>query len=320
MTGPAAPRGPEPRGPEQLGPERTPSAGRPGQGAARRAARALRRVPGVVTASMILLLGVVALVVLPVAPDALTQDILLGTTPAGTPGHPLGTDVLGRDVLALTLAGARSAVVGPVVIALGSMLIGVLLGTLAGYRGGWVDAVVSRYVDLTLAMPALLLAIVVAGVVGGGYWITVLVLVVLFSPGDVRLVRSAVLQHAHRPYIESTKVLGLPAWRVMARHILPNVRPLILTNMFLNVAYALVSMSGLSYLGLGVPPGAADWGRQLADGRDVLFDNPAASVVPGLAIILTATAVNLVGDWLAERFESGAFGASAGDIETEVRA
>ncbi len=283
-----------------------------------RATRALRRLPGVVAVSALVLLAVVVLVVLPVAQGALAQDITLGATPAGTPGHVLGTDSLGRDVLALTLAGARSAVVGPVVVALGSMLIGVVLGTLAGYRGGWVDAVVSRYVDLTLAMPALLLAIVVAGVVGGGYWVTVAVLVVLFSPGDTRLVRSAVLQHAHRPYIESTRVLGLPAWRVMTRHILPNVRPLVLTNLFLNVAYALVSMSGLSYLGLGVAPGDADWGRQLADGRAILFDNPAASVVPGLAIIVTATAVNLVGDWLAERFEHGDLG--VGEIETEVRA
>jgi len=270
-----------------------------------RAARRLRHVPGSVAVSALVLLAAAILVVLPVAPHALDQDVLLGTTPAGTPGHPFGTDSLGRDVLALTLAGARSAIVGPVVVALGSMLLGVLLGSLAGYRGGWVDAVVSRYVDLTLAMPALLLAIVVAGVVGGGYWITVLVLVVLFSPSDIRIVRGAVLQHAHRPYIESTRVLGLPAWRVMMRHILPNVRPLVLTTMFLNIAYALVSMSGLTYLGLGVSPGAADWGLQLSDGRDLLYSNPAASVVPGLAIILVATAVNLVGDHLSERLEQG---------------
>lgn len=270
-----------------------------------RAVRRLRRVPGSVIVSVLILAAVAVLVIFPVAPHALDQDILLGTTPAGTPGHPLGTDSLGRDVLALTLAGARSALVGPIVVALGSMLLGIVLGSLAGYRGGWIDAVVSRYVDLTLAMPALLLAIVVAGVVGGGYWITVLVLIVLFSPSDIRIVRGAVLQHAHRPYIESTRVLGLPAWRVMWRHILPNVRPLVLTTMFLNVAYALVSMSGLTYLGLGVSPGAADWGLQLSDGRDLLYTNPAASVVPGLALILVATAVNLVGDYLSERLELG---------------
>jgi len=279
---------------------------RPEPSRARRAVRAARRVPGVVTASVVVLAGVAVLVVLPLAHgSALDQDIVLGTTPAGTPGHPLGTDALGRDVLALTLAGARSAVLGPLVVALGSMLLGALLGTLAGYREGAVDAVVSRYVDLTLAMPALLLAIVVAGVVGGGYWVTVLVLVVLFSPGDVRLVRTAVLQQKHRPYIEATRVLGLSGPRVMARHVFPNVRPLLLTSFFLNIAYAIVAMSGLSFLGLGVSAGAADWGRQLADGREILYDNPAASVVPGLAIIVVATAVNVVGDWLSERLDTG---------------
>lgn len=270
-----------------------------------RAARGLRRLPGSVSISTLLLVGVVVLVVVPLAPHALDQDILLGTTPAGAPGHPLGTDSLGRDVLALTLAGAQSAVVGPVVVALGSMILGIVLGSLAGYRGGWIDTAVSRYVDLTLAMPALLLAIVVAGVISGGYWITVAVLIVLFSPSDIRIVRGAVLQHAHRPYIESTRVLGLSTWRVMMRHILPNVRPLVLTTMFLNIAYALVSMSGLTYLGLGVSPGAADWGLQLSDGRDLLYTNPAASVIPGLAIILVATAVNIVGDHLSERLDQG---------------
>jgi peptide/nickel transport system permease protein len=271
----------------------------------RRVIRRIRRVPGTVTLSLAVLAVITAFTVLPRSANALRQDIVLGVTPAGTPGHLLGTDKLGRDVLALTIAGARSAIIGPLGVALGSLALGLLLGVLAGYRGGLVDAVVSRYVDLTLAMPALLLAIVVAGVVGGGYWVTVLVLVVLFSPGDIRLVRSAALQHTHRPYIEATRVLGLPRWRVMAVHLVPNVLPLALTNFFLNVAFAIVSLSSLSYLGLGVAPGAADWGRQLSDGRALLFTNPAVSVAPGLAIILTATAINIVGDWLAAKFVPG---------------
>lgn len=265
--------------------------------------RALRRVPGAVGVSLAILLAAVVLAAL--APllreGALTQDLLLGTTPAGTPGHPLGTDDLGRDIGALTLAGTGSAVVGPVAIALGSMVLGMLFGLTAGYRGGWWDALVSRSADLVLAMPPILMAIVVGGIVGGSYWVTVGVLVVLFAPSDVRMVRGAVLAAKQQPYIEATRVLGLPGRRVMARHLLPNVLPVVLTNVFLNVAFALVAMSSLSYLGLGVAPGAADWGRQLADGRDLLYQNPAAAVVPGLAIIVVATATNLVGDWLADR-------------------
>lgn len=235
-------------------------------------------------------------------PDAMHQDILTGTLPAGSPGHPLGTDELGRDVLAMTVAGAGSALFGPILVALGSMAIGVALGTLAGYERRWIDFVVSRWTDLLLALPVLLAAIVVGGVLGGGYWVTVALLVVLFSPSDIRIVRAGVLEQATRPYIEAATMLSLSRWRIMFRHILPNVANLIVTNVMLNVAFALVAFSSLSFLGVGVDPGTADWGRQLTDNRAIMFDNPAAMIVPAALIILVASAVNIVGDWLGERW------------------
>ena len=231
-------------------------------------------------------------------------DPLLGVTPPGTPGHIFGTDLLGRDILSLSIAGTRSAVVGPIAIALGSMLLGMLLGTMSGYTGGWLDLVLSKWADLLLALPVTLIALVVAGLVGGGYWITVVVLIVLFSPTDIRMMRSAVMTQSTRPYIESAKVLDLSRWRIMFRHILPNVIPIAIATMLLNVAFALVAMSALSFLGLGVGPGEPDWGRQLADGRNLLTDNPAAVVIPGLLIIMTATAINLTGDWIQERYNA----------------
>lgn len=272
-----------------------------------RVVRRLRSLPGAVQAAWVVI-AVLAVMVLAgpwLAPHALAQDVLLGTVPAGSPGHPLGTDALGRDVLALTVAGTRSALVGPLVIALGSMSLGLLLGAPAGYRGGLLDSLVGRWCDLVLALPPILLAIVVAGVIGGGYWVSVAVLVVLFSPSDNRMIRSAVLATRHRPYLEATRVLGLSTPKVLVRHVLPNIAPIALTNVFLDVAFALVAMSSLSYLGVGVAPGAADWGRQLSDGRDLLFSNPAASVVPGVMIIVAAVAANVVGDWLADRFGVG---------------
>jgi peptide/nickel transport system permease protein len=238
------------------------------------------------------------------APDATQQDILTGVTPPGTPGHPFGTDQLGRDIWQLAIAGARSAVVGPIVIALGSMVLGLLLGTLAGYIGGGLDLALSKYADLLLALPTTLIALVVAGLVDGGYWITVLVLLVLFSPTDIRMARGAVISQSTRPYIESARVLGLGRFRIMFRHILPNVLPIAFTTMLLNIAFALVAMSALSFLGFGVGPGTPDWGRQLSDGRDLLGQNWGAIVVPGVLIIVTAAAINLMGDWLQERFES----------------
>jgi peptide/nickel transport system permease protein len=235
-----------------------------------------------------------------VAPGSTQQDILLGVSGPGIAGHPLGTDTLGRDILKLTLGGTPSAIAGPLVIAVGSMLLGLLLGTLAGYRGGPLDAVIARWADLLLALPAVLLAVVVAGIVGGGYWITVAVLIVLFSPSDIRLIRGAVMEQKTQPYIESAKVLRMPAWRIMFRQLLPNVMPVALANVMLNIAFAIVAMSSLSYLGLGVGPGSPDWGRQLSDGQNILAANPAAIVAPGVMIVATATAINIVGDWLYE--------------------
>jgi ABC-type glutathione transport system ATPase component/ABC-type dipeptide/oligopeptide/nickel transport system permease subunit len=265
-----------------------------------------------IVVSAAVMVAALALAAIPDGVFDFSQDIALGSVAPGGAGHPLGSDALGRDVLGLTLAGARSALIGPVAIALGSMLIGLLLGLPAGYLGGWLDAVVSRYVELTLSLPSLLLAIVVAGVSGGSYWVTVALLVVLFSPWDIRLVRAAARQQRSLPYVEATRLLGLSRRRVLARHLLPNVRSIALTNLFLNLGYALVSMSSLSFLGLGVQPGAADWGRQLADGRTCLYQNPAACLVPAAAIVLVASAANLLGDWLERRLALGV-GAQAHD-------
>ncbi len=236
-------------------------------------------------------------------PDADRQDILTGVTPPGTPGHLFGTDQNGRDIAKLAIAGARSALAGPLVIALGSMLLGLLLGTLAGYRGGWVDLFLSKYADLLLALPTTLIALVVAGVVDGGYWVTVAVLTLLFSPTDIRMIRGAVISQASRPYVESARALGLGHRRIMFRHIVPNVLPVAVTTMLLNIAFALVSMSALSFLGLGVGPGVPDWGRQLSDARDLIGRNWGSAVVPGVLIIVTASSINLLGDWVQEQFE-----------------
>ncbi|MFT4281607.1 ABC transporter permease [Microbacterium sp.] len=234
-------------------------------------------------------------------PDAMRQDILASLLPAGSDGHLLGTDELGRDVWAMTVAGAASSIVGPVCVALGSMLFGIVLGTLAGYERGWLDFLIGRWTDLLLALPVLLAAIVVSGVLGGGYGVTVALLIVLFSPSDIRIVRAGVLEQTARPYIEAAQMLSLSRWRVMFRHILPNVSTLIITNVMLNTAFALVAFSSLSFLGVGVAPGTADWGRQLTDNRAIMFDNPAAVILPAVLIILVACAVNVFGDWLGER-------------------
>lgn len=235
------------------------------------------------------------------APDALSLDINNTKLPVGSEGHLLGTDALGRDVLKLLIAGAGSAMIGPVCIALGSLVIGLVLGSTAGWFGGFWDKIVSAYADLTLSMPSMLLAIVAAAIIGGGYWVSVLVMIILYSPFDIRLVRSAVIQQSCKPYIESAKMLNLSAVNILAKHIFPNIAMVVLVNFFLNIAYGLMSMSSLSFLGLGVGPKEADWGRQLSDGRELLSQNPAVSLSAGIVIILTAVSINLIGSYLLER-------------------
>lgn len=235
-------------------------------------------------------------------PDATDQSLLTGMTTPG-PGHPLGTDQLGRDVLQLLVAGARTAVLGALAVAVGSLVMGNLIGVPAGYFGGWRDGLAMRWADLMFSLPALLVAIVVTGVLGGGFILAVLVLVVLFSPGDTRLSRAAVLDQRHRPYVEAARLLDLSPSRIMARHVWPNVIPVVTSNAFLNFAFALVALASLSFLGLGVEPGSPDWGRTLADNRSQLLGNPWAALAPALAIIATAVAVTIVGDWVHERLE-----------------
>lgn len=273
------------------------------QAASRKASRKSRKIPGSVFISLSLIVFFALLVIVGpfIAPNATMHDLATGTTTAGTPGHIFGTDTVGRDVLALAIAGARSSLLGPLIIAVGSMFIGVVLGTFAAYSGGWRDNLISRICEILLSLPVTLLAIVVAGVIGAGYWITVGLLVVLFAPSDVRNIRAATLHELPRPYIESTFMLGLSTPRILFGHILPNLYPIVRANLLTNIAFALVSMSGLSYLGFGVQADAADWGRQLSDGRDLLYVNPAAVIVPGILIILAATAINIAGDWWAER-------------------
>jgi peptide/nickel transport system permease protein len=262
------------------------------------------RLPSPVLVLSFVVVGIVAVCAIfgsAIAPHDPAAQNLLGSLSPPSREHWLGTDDLGRDIFSRTIAGARTAVVGPLIVALGAMLIGNVLGLWAGYRGGWVDSTIMRGADLVYALPALLVAIVVVGVLGGGYFLAVGLLVLLYAPFDTRIVRGATLEQRSRPYVEAARTLGLPRRRIMFGHIWPNVLPVAVANATLAFAFALVSLASLSFLGLGVGPGTADWGRMLSESRLLLFDNPAAALAPGIAIVITAASVNVIGDWLFER-------------------
>ena len=236
-----------------------------------------------------------------VAPDSpFTQRLEVGDTPPSAE-FLAGTDLLGRDVLSRVIYGAWTALVGPIVVAVGAWMIATVLGLVSGYLGGMVDSAIMRWVDFMLALPAPLIAIVVVGVVGGGYWTAVIVLIILFTAPDTRIVRSAVLEQRPQPYIDAARALGISKTRILFVHILPNVLPIILAYVVLDFAFALVNLAGLSFLGLGVEPGTPDWGRMLFENRTILFTNPVALLLPAAMVILTAVSMNLIGDWLFER-------------------
>jgi peptide/nickel transport system permease protein len=231
--------------------------------------------------------------------NPLQQNLGLGLSgPVGS--HPLGTDELGRDVFSRVIAGARDAVVGPLLITIGVTLIGTMLGLLAGYRGGKVDSLIMRWVDLTWSLPGLLVVIVVAGVLGSGYLIAVAMLTVLEAPAATRVIRAAALEQRPRPYVEAAETLGLSRRRVMLRHIGPNVMPVIVANGFLTFPFALISLAGLAFVGIGSEPATPDWGRMLFSAISTFFQNPWTAIAPALAIALTALSVNLLGDWVFE--------------------
>ncbi|WP_067139172.1 ABC transporter permease [Microtetraspora malaysiensis] len=236
--------------------------------------------------------------------DPAAQDLALGAA-GPSAAHWLGTDDLGRDVLSRLLAGAGSALFWPVLVALGTTALSTSLGLLAGYRLGWVDALMMRIIDLAIAMPGMLVLIVVVGVLGGGYGWAVLAMAVLFTPGDIRVIRSLTLAQRGLAYAEAARTLGLRPARVMFRHLLPNLAPTVVANALLSFVAALVSLAGLSFLGIGLPAGTPDWGLMVEENRGLLDLNPWAALAPVILITLVATAATLLGDRLFETLSEG---------------
>lgn len=266
--------------------------------------RRVRAPSPIIALAILIVLVVVVLALLGqwLEPHPPQLQILLDVNQPPSHSHWFGTDALGRDITSRVMAGARMALLGPLVVAATGAVLSSLLGIASGYFGGAIDMVIQRYVDFMFALPGLLIAIVVVGVVGGGYWLAVAVLSLLNFSGDVRIVRGAVIEQRPLPYVEAARSLGVPRRRIMYVHILRNIVAILFANAALDFALALVALSGLAFLGLGSQLGSPEWGRMLAENKDILFTNPAASLAPGVAIVLVATSVTLIGDWIYDRF------------------
>lgn len=241
----------------------------------------------------------------PVATGFAGQNLSIVSQPPSA-GHWLGTDRFGRDIIARLIIGTSTALLGPFLIAASGLVISALLGITAAYRGGWADTVIMRGVDFMIALPGLLVSIVVVSVLGGGYGIAIVVLSIFNVQGDIRIIRGAALEQKPLPYVESLKSLGFSKSRIMFRHIFPNVAPLLVADFAIDFSLALVALAGLSFLGLGAEPGTAEWGAMLAENQSIIFTNAAATLGPGFSIVFLAVAVNLIGDWLYDRYSAPA--------------
>jgi peptide/nickel transport system permease protein len=224
--------------------------------------------------------------------------------PDGRLDTPLGTDYLGRDILSRLMYGARISLVVALTGTLAAGVIGTWLGVLAGYMGGWWDQIIMRLTDAWLTLPALVFAILLASVRGPGLWNVVLILMMVFWSRYARAVRGEVLSLRERDFVKLAEINGVSAYRIITRHIIPNVMNTVMVIFSLQVGVAVIIEASLSFLGAGVPPPEPSWGLIMAQERDSLMEGRWwLAVFPGLCITLLVLSANMLGDWLRVRLD-----------------
>lgn len=256
-----------------------------------------------VSGIFILILAVIAIVtaaapgILPY--DPYQQDLGQSLLPPSAE-HWFGTDLQGRDIFCRVMVGTQiSLSVGLIAVAF-SLTIGVILGSIAGYKGGWVDTVIMRIMDMMLAIPSILLAIAIMAALGPGIEKAVVAIGLVSIPEYARIVRSEILAIKENDYVAAARVIGDSNFKIVFRHVLPNALPSIIVRATLGISSAILDCAALGFLGLGVQPPAAEWGDMLGRGRNELFRAPWLMIFPGLAITLAVLAFNLLGDGIRD--------------------
>lgn len=274
-----------------------------------RAARALRPIAGLdvighvalVLVAVFALLAAFGPILAPHDPNAVDLSRSYWGPDAG---HPLGYDQQGRDIFSRLLYGARSSFLGPLVIVVVATIAGTTLAIIGAWRRGWIDAALAAIIDSSLAFPGLLLAVVVVAIVGAGIEATVVALAIAYTPYMARIVRSAAIGEIAKDYVDAARVQGFATITICVRHVLPNIVPMVLGQAVLTLAWATVDIAGLSYLGLGIQPPAADWGIMLANGQTgVLQGYPAEAFSAGLCVVIAVCSFSLLGERITRRGE-----------------
>jgi peptide/nickel transport system permease protein len=240
--------------------------------------------------------------------DPASQELSLRLEPPSL-RHPFGLDELGRDIFSRILAGARIALfVGLTVVSVSSTL-GILLGSIAGYFGGWLDDLISRSIDVLLAFPGILLAIALVAVLGPSLMNVVMALSVIGWVGYARLVRGQVLKARELEFVQAARALGAGTPRILFRHVVPTAMPAVMVQATLGMAGAILAEASLSFLGLGVQPPTPSWGTMLNGGRLHLLDAPHLTIFPGAAIAALVLGFNFLGDGLRDALDPKRYGA-----------
>ncbi len=221
---------------------------------------------------------------------------------APSPEHPLGTDKLGRDMLSRIIVGARPALIVPMGVVFFAILIGMPLGALAGYKGGWIDEVIMRVTDLFLAFPSLLLAMAITSALGRGLDKAAIALVVSWWPWYTRIARGVAVSLRERYFVEAAQAIGVSDAVIIFRHILPNTISPILVQATVDLGTVILAMGGLAFLGLGTQPPSPDWGLMVSEGRELILNQWWVATYSGLAIFVVVLAFNLLGDTLRDIF------------------
>lgn len=266
-----------------------------------RLARLARQHPGTVLGFFILLAFVVIAISAPaIAPHDPIKIIRGAVKQEPSLAYPFGTDNLGRDILSRVIYGTQvSITVGLIAVAI-ALGVGTTLGTIAAFYGGRIDAIIMRIIDIMLAFPGILLAIAIVATLGPSLNNTMIAVGISTIPAYARTARSSVLAVKENEYVEAARCIGLPDYRLIVRHVLPNIVAPIIVLSTVNVGTAILSAAGLSYLGLGAQPPTPEWGAMLAEARSYLRDAWWMATFPGLAIMLIVLAVNLMGDGLRD--------------------
>lgn len=243
---------------------------------------------------------VVALTAPWIAPYGAEQRIWSERIQPPGPAHWLGTDESGGDVFSRLVWGSRLDLSIALTVVGVASLVGCSVGGVAGFYGGRVDEVVMRITDIFLAFPGLILAMTIAAALGRNLTNLTIALTIVWWPGYSRIIRGQVLAEREKPYVEAARAVGAPTRRILLRHVLPNSIYPLLVNATLDLGGVILTAAGLSFIGFGAGAGVAEWGRMISDGRNYLFQAPWMATFPGLAILITALSLNLVGDGLRD--------------------